>query len=61
MTAAPVAVAISVKPDIEADKVLFRFGDQTYGLAVEDAAILMSHTLAALEILRPHGATGTVQ
>jgi hypothetical protein len=62
MTApAPVPVAITVKPNLEADRVMFQFGDQAFGLPVEDAAILMSHTLAAIEVLRPHGATGTVQ
>jgi hypothetical protein len=41
--------------------VAFQFGDQTYMLPVEDAAILVSHTLAAIELLRPRGASGTIQ
>jgi hypothetical protein len=62
MTApASVPVAITVKPSIEADRVIYQFGDQIYALPVADAAILVSHTLASIEILRPHGATGTVQ
>jgi hypothetical protein len=58
---APVAVAISVSANLEADRVIYQFGDQSYGLTAEDAAILMNQTLAALEILRPYGASGTVQ
>jgi len=58
---APVAVAISVRADREADRVICQFGDQTYGLSVEDTAIMVSRALAAIEILRPHGVTGTVQ
>jgi hypothetical protein len=58
---AAVPVAITVKPNLEIDRVAFQFGDQTYMLPVEDAAILVSHTLNAIDILRPHGASGAVQ
>jgi hypothetical protein len=51
--AAPVPVAISVSANLEAGRVIFQFGDQSYGLPIEDAAILVSHTLAAIEALRP--------
>ena len=55
MTApAPVAVAISVRPNIEADRVLLQFGEQIFGLSVEDAAVMVSHALHAIEILRPN-------
>jgi hypothetical protein len=51
--AAPVPVPIAVRPDAEAGRVMFQFGDQTFGLTIEDAAILVNHTLNAIEILRP--------
>ena len=50
---AAVPVAISIRPDVAADRVLYQFGDQIYALPVEDAVALMSHTMAAVEILRP--------
>jgi hypothetical protein len=58
---APVGVPISVRPNIEADRVVYQFGDQSYGLTIEDAAVLVSHTLAAIELLRPRSVSGTVQ
>jgi hypothetical protein len=58
---AAVAVAISVRANLEADRVIFQFGDQFYGLPIEDAAILVSHTLAAIEILRPAAVPAVVQ
>jgi hypothetical protein len=54
-------VAISVRADLEADRVMYQFGDQTFGLSVEDAAILANHSVAAIEILRPPAAPGFVQ
>jgi hypothetical protein len=59
--AAPVPVAVSVRADRGADRVLYQFGDQRFGLTVEDAAILVNHTLAAIEILRPAAAPVVVQ
>jgi hypothetical protein len=62
MTApAPVPVAITVKPNSEINRVIFQLGDQSYGLSIEDAAILVNHTLAAIEILRPAAAPAVVQ
>jgi hypothetical protein len=58
---AAVPVAITVQANLEADRVVYTFGDQSFGLKVEDVALLMSHSMAALDILRPHGASGTVQ
>jgi hypothetical protein len=63
MTAPAVAVTVGVHkaPQPAADRVLFEFGDRTYELSVEDAVILVNHTLAAIETLRPQAVQGTVQ
>jgi hypothetical protein len=62
MTApAPVPVAIAVSANRPADRVMVQFGDQIFGLAVEDAVMLVDRTLAAVEILRPPAAPGVVQ
>jgi hypothetical protein len=58
---AAVPVAISVRPTAEAGRVILQFGEQTYALPIEDAAILVRHTLDAIEMLRPAGAPPVVQ
>jgi hypothetical protein len=57
---APVPVAISVRANLEADRVIYQFGDQSYSLSIEDAAVLVNHTLTAMEILRPAAAPTVV-
>jgi hypothetical protein len=54
-------VAVTVAPNREADRVIYTFGDQSFGLPVADAAILVSHSLAAIEVLRPPAAPDIVQ
>lgn len=54
-------VSISVAPNREADRVMYRFGDQVYGLSVEDVAMLVNQSLDAVEVLRPNAAPGMVQ
>jgi hypothetical protein len=58
---AAVPVAISVRPNAEAGRVIYQFGDQSYGLSLEDAALLVRHSLDAIEMLRPAAATPVVQ
>jgi hypothetical protein len=57
----PVPVSVSVRPNAEAGRVIFQFGEQSYGLPIEDAAILVRHILDAIEMLRPAAATPVVQ
>ena len=47
------SVAVTVAPNREADRVVYTFGDQSYGLRVEEAMLLANHTLAAINALRP--------
>ncbi len=55
-----VPVVCTVEPNREADRVIFQFGDQSYGLPVEEAMLLANHTLAAINALRPLLASGAV-
>jgi hypothetical protein len=56
---APAPVGIAVNADAAANRVIYQFGNESYGLTIEDAVILVNHTLHAIEILRP--ALGGVQ
>jgi hypothetical protein len=53
---------ISVRANAEADRVILQFGDVTYALPIEDAALLVNHILHSIELLRrPQFAEVTVQ
>jgi hypothetical protein len=54
-------VAIAVAVDREADRVIYKFGGQSFGLTVEYAMILVDQSLRAIEVLRPRTAPGVVQ
>jgi hypothetical protein len=54
-------VQITVTANAAADRVVYQFGDLSYGLKIEDAMVLANHTLAAIEMLRPPVAPGVVQ
>jgi hypothetical protein len=58
---AAVPVPISVSANLEAGRVIYQFGDQRYGLTVEDTMILMSQSMAAMEALRPAAADAVLQ
>jgi hypothetical protein len=60
--AAPTPVTVSVSPNAEADRVVFTFGEHSFGLTVQDAALLVNHILHSIELLRrPQFAEVTVQ
>jgi hypothetical protein len=59
LTALP--VAITVTPNPQADRVIYTFGDQCFGLTVEDVMLLVNHSLAAVDVLRPQASLGVVQ